>query len=59
MNNIVRSLYVFVAILLVIIGVLCYQISIDAFKNYCMFLVPMALLRLAHSVLLIKVYVKK
>jgi len=54
MNNFVRFLYIFVAIMLVMIGILCYQVSIDAFKNFCYFLVPMALLRLAHSVLLIK-----
>jgi hypothetical protein len=59
MNNVVKGLYVFVCVLLVTIGILCYKISIDAFYNYLMFLVPMALVRLAHSVLLIKVYVKK
>jgi len=55
MNKIVRILYVFVALLLLIIGILCYQISESAFHNYLLFLVPMALVRMAHSILLIKI----
>jgi hypothetical protein len=54
MNNIVRGLIWFVSLLLVAIGILCYQVSENAFHNYLIFLVPMALVRMAHSVLLIK-----
>jgi len=41
--------------LLIVIGILCYQISINAFYNYLIFIVPMALLRFARSILLIKI----
>jgi len=49
----VRILLAIVLLLLVVIGALCYQVSESAFKNYLMFLVPMALIRLAHALLLI------
>ena len=44
-----------VFILLIVIGILCYQVSINAFYNYLIFMVPMALLRFARSILLIKI----
>jgi hypothetical protein len=55
MNNIVRVLLWVVFGLLITIGVLCYNVSENAFRNYMIFLIPMVLVRLAHSLLLIKV----
>jgi len=55
MNNIVRILLWVVFILLITIGVLCYNISMSAFTNYCIFLLPMAGIRLAHNLLLISI----
>ena len=54
MNKAVRVLLWIVGILLVTIGYLCYQISMNAFNNYLIFMLPMAFLRLGHALLLIK-----
>lgn len=54
MNTITKILLFTVAILLVMIGALCYNVSTSAFHNYLVFMVPMALLRLVHALLLIK-----
>jgi len=52
---IVKIFTVVVFILLVVIGILCYQVSMNAFQNYLIFMVPMVLLRFIRSVLLIKI----
>ena len=54
MNKAVRILLWIVGILLVTIGYLCYQISMNAFNNYLIFMLSMAFLRLGHALLLIK-----
>jgi len=53
MNKFVKILLWISGILLILIGILCYKIGHNAFTNYLYFLVPMALIRLAHSILLI------
>jgi len=52
---IVKIFTAVVFILLIVIGILCYQISINTFYNYLIFMVPMALLRFTRSILLIKI----
>jgi len=51
---IIKIFTAIVSLLLIVIGILCYQISINAFYNYLIFMVPMALLRFTRSILLIK-----
>lgn len=59
MNKFIKFLYWVIFALLIVIGVLCYQLSESAFHNYLIFLVPMALVRMLHSVLLIKSFKKQ
>jgi len=54
MNNLVKGLLVFVIVLLLLIGYLCYQVSESAFNNFLIFLVPMALCRLSLCIFKIK-----
>jgi len=55
MNKVVKYLIAFVCLLLVVIGILCYNLGEYEFHAYLLFLVPMALVRLAHALLLIKI----
>jgi len=52
MNLAVKILLGIVFILLMAIGILCHQLNV--FDKFLIFLAPMALIRLAHSILLMQ-----